>query len=28
MFECLVNKLSQIPDANSGFIRYIEAQIR
>jgi len=29
-FECLVNKLSQIPDVNSGtrFIRHIVAQIR
>ena len=26
--ECLVNKLSQIPDVNSGFIRHIVAQIR
>ena len=26
--ECLVNKMSQIPDVNSGFIRYIVAQIR
>jgi len=25
--ECLVNKLSQIPDVNSGFIRHIVAQI-
>ena len=26
--ECLVNKLSQIPDVNSGFIHRIVAQIR
>jgi len=26
--ECLVNKLSQILDVNSGFIRHIVAQIR
>ena len=26
--ECLVNKLSQIPDVNSGFIRHFVAQIR
>ena len=26
--ECLVNKLSQTPDVNSGFIRHIVAQIR
>ena len=26
--ECLVNKLSQIPDVNSGLIRHIVAQIR
>jgi len=26
--ECLVNKLSQITDVNSGFIRHIVAQIR
>ena len=26
--ECLVNKLSQIPDVNSRFIRHIVAQIR
>ena len=26
--ECLVNKLSQIPDVNGGFIRHIIAKIR
>ena len=26
--DCLVNKLSQIPDVNSGFIRHFVAQIR
>jgi len=26
--ECLVNKLSQISDVNSGFIRHIVTQIR
>jgi len=26
--ECLVNKLSQIPDVNSGFIHHIVAQIK
>ena len=26
--KCLVNKLSQVPDVNSGFIRHIVAQIR
>ena len=28
LVECLVNKLSQITDVNSGFIRHIVAQIR
>ena len=26
--ECLVNKLSQVPDVNSAFLRHIVAQIR
>jgi len=26
--KCLVNKLSQVPGVNSGFIRHIVAQIR
>jgi len=26
--DCLVNKLSQIPDVNGGFIRHIIAKIR
>jgi len=26
--DCLVNKLSQIPDVNSGFKRHIVDQIR
>jgi len=26
--KCLLNKLAQIPDVNSGFIRHIVSQIR